>query len=125
MRKRWQGATRAAVALAAAYALALHAIVAGLALGAAPSAASFDPAHALCMPDEGGGNGPSDTPSHVHKVACCLADADKGAPPPPPGAALRVMAPTAVAMAWSSALGDLPLRPSFSPLGARAPPRLV
>jgi hypothetical protein len=122
MSKRWRQAARTAVALAAAYVLALQAIVAGL---TAPSAASFDPVHALCSPESRDADVPSKAPSHVHEVACCLAQAAGGALPPPSKTVVRVLVLAAVAVTWSPSSTKVAGRHSFSPVGARAPPRLV
>ena len=124
MRNGWRKASRAAVAVAAAYALALHAIVAGLALGASPATAGLDSIHALCLPDAAGSDSPANAPSHAHEVGCCLTHASGAAPPPPAAPVVRVAVPSTVVMAWSPA-PELPARRSLSPVGARAPPRLV
>jgi len=125
MSSRWRKATRTVVAIAAAYVLALHAVVAGLAVASAPAVASFDPLHALCSPDSGTADAPGPAPSHVHDLACCLAHAGGDIPPPPSGAVVRVLVSTAVAVGWHVSAAELLPRRSFSPVGARAPPRLV
>jgi hypothetical protein len=122
---RCRGAARSIVALAAAYTLALHAIVAGLTLGAAPTAASFDPSHALCSPESSDAGVPSKAPAHAHEVACCLAQAAGGALPPPLGAVVRALVPGPVSVTWRPTSTEPHGPSSFSPVGARAPPRLV
>ena len=125
MSSRWSKATRTVVAIAAAYVLALHAVVAGLGIASAPAAASFALLHPLCSPESGPADAPGPAPSHVHDLACCLAHGGGDIPPPPSGAVVRVLVSTAVAVVWHASAAELLPRRSFSPVGARAPPPLV
>src|SRR4051812_32895256 len=121
-------ATRAAVAIAAAYALALHAIIAGAALGTATPSAAFAPAeYALCATDNGAanpGSPDSDARSHAHQMACCFAQVSGGILPRPSGPVLPVLVVGHVATG-PHPVNELLSRRSFFPLGSRAPPRLV
>ena len=115
---------RAAVAVAAAYAFALHAIVLAMALGAA-GPASTDPLHVLCAASDAGSDLPATPPPHVHADACCILHGLGAAlPAPAPRAIERAAVPGSALTGRSAVAFDLHRLPTV-PLGSRAPPRLV
>jgi hypothetical protein len=116
---------RAAIAVAAAYAFALHAIVLAMALGAAGPALPADAVHALCAPDGSGSDLPASPPAHVHADACCIFHGFGAALPQPASSAIqRAAVPGSVLRGRTGVAFELP-RLRTVPLGSRAPPRLV
>jgi hypothetical protein len=113
---RW----RAAIALAAAYALVLQAFLAA-APGADGIAAGFDSAHVLCLAT--GGGDPPGRPADSHRDDCCVLCA---ASPAGPGAAPAAIGlpdyPAAMARLAPATAASLPGKPARSPIHARAPP---
>ncbi|MBK3402806.1 hypothetical protein H0176_22635 [Methylorubrum populi] len=112
-------AWRAAIAVAALYALALQAVLGGASLAVSP-----DPAHVLCQQDEGGGEGLSKArASHGHPDCCLVAYIPGPVAVPSMEAVLVVWPPReAVAVIWRSEVLALPRGPPGTGTSARAPP---
>ena len=110
---------RAAVAVAALYALVLQALLGGLAVPA-----PIDPLHILCSADAGSGEGPSKPhPAHSH-LPCCTVAHGPGTVGPPLPAPVAVIWPVgrAVAVIWRPEVVAAPRAPPGASASARAPP---
>lgn len=112
-------AWRAAIAVAALYALALQAVLGGASLALSP-----DPAHVLCRQGAGSDDGPSKArPSHGHPDYCFVAHILSSAAVPPASVAPVVWpARQAVALAWRPEVMACPRGPPGARASARAPP---
>ncbi|UYW31264.1 hypothetical protein OKB92_20055 [Methylorubrum extorquens] len=117
----WQGsrvrAWRAAIAVAALYALTLQAV-----LGGASLAVSRDPAHVLCQQDTGGSEGPFKArPSHGHPDCCLVAHILAAAVPSFEAAPVVWLPRETVAVTWRPEVLALPRGPPGAGPSARAP----
>ena len=112
-------AWRAAIAVAALYALALQAVLGGASLAVSP-----DPAHVLCQQDEGGGEGLSKArASHGHPDCCLVTHALSFASVPPVSSVPFIWpAREAIAVTWRPEVFACPRGPPVTGAGARAPP---
>ena len=112
-------AWRAAIAVAALYALALQAVLGGASLALSP-----DPAHVLCRQDAGSDDGPSKARlSHGHPDCCLVAHVLNSAAVPPTSVVPVVWpARQAVAMTWRPEVIACPRGPPGARSSARAPP---
>ncbi|HEX8662498.1 MAG TPA: hypothetical protein VF744_00540 [Beijerinckiaceae bacterium] len=119
-RHRW---SRAALAVVAAYALALQALLAAAAAGAAHLSGRHGDAGWLCAPQETGAPAPG-APVVPHEDCCLLAchAAPLGNAATPVAAAPARMALGAGLLPARAAFAIAPA--SFLPLGSRAPPLL-
>ncbi|EHP94648.1 hypothetical protein [Methylorubrum extorquens] len=112
-------AWRAAIAVAALYALALQAVLGGASLALSP-----DPAHVLCRQYAGSDDGPSKARlSHGHPDCCLVAHALNSAAVPP-SSVVPVVWPArrAVALTWRPEVMACPRGPPGTRASARAPP---
>jgi hypothetical protein len=122
-RHRWG---RAALAVVAAYALALQALLAGAA-GAAHLSGRHGDGGWLCAPEETGAPAPGGpaAPARPHAADCCLLAchaAPLGGAAAPPMAALGRATSGEVLLPTRAAFTVAPV--PFLPLGSRAPPLL-
>ncbi len=110
---------RAAIAVVALYALALQALLGGMAM-----AAMLDPTNVICASTAGTDDGPSKPqPVHVHHLCCTSAHGlDAASPPLVPTTIVAWPQRHAVIVAWRPEVVAAPRAPPGVSPSARAPP---
>lgn len=114
---------RAAIAVAALYALVLQAVLGGAAF-AGPVDPAGDPLHALCAPGAGSADAPSGQHGEHAHLPCCTAAHPPSLAAPPDLSSIAIVWPLrhAVAVVWRPEAAAAPRAPPGVVASARAPP---